>query len=744
MTLVSLSESEALRRIPIKTETETVDIKSASIEALIHLVNISSQELQERTETLKENNRLVKQMKERMELALRGSNDGVWDWNILENTVYFSPRWKEMLGYRDEELANEVSTWADRIHPDDAEKAWEDVYKNVNGETEYYENIHRLKHKDGHWVWILDRGKTLYDEEGRAVRMIGTHTDITEEKYLQLKYAEQSQIIEQIHDSVTTTDLQGNILSWNPGSEKIFGYKADEVLGKNISILYPPEEISTLVNYVKILKEKGSYDAEAMLLKKNKEPIPISFSLSLLKDEKGKPIGIVGINKDNSRRKKDEQILKEQKEILHHQAHHDMLTGLPNRLLFFERLEQGILRHKTGLGVLFIDLDKFKNINDSLGHEIGDRVLKLVAKRLQGIIRKEDTLARLSGDEFTILMEELTHPEDASILAEKILHALEEPMSIDHHMLYISGSVGISLYPQDAKEARSLLKYADTAMYKAKEEGRNRYRFYSPEMTVYALEHMAMKTSLRQAIEREEFFIHYQPQMNSADDTLIGLEALVRWKHPVMGPIPPDKFISMAEETGMIIELDQWVMESAMKQISQWYREGLNPGILAVNLSIKHLESDDFLQMLTESINRYDFDPKWLELEITEGQMMRKPEQVIEKLDKITDLGIGISIDDFGTGYSSLSLLKRLPINRLKIDRSFIGNIPDDKEDIAIVKAILALAKSLKLDLIAEGVETQEQKDFLVENGCINIQGYYYNHPLPPDTIEKVLIQNKK
>ncbi|RRS30996.1 MAG: hypothetical protein P794_04975 [Epsilonproteobacteria bacterium (ex Lamellibrachia satsuma)] len=532
-------------------------------------------------------------------------------------------------------------------------------------------------------------------------------------------------------------------MSWNPGSEKIFGYKADEVIGKNISILYRPEDIPGLPNYVKILKEKGVYDAEVDLVKKSKGLVPISFSLSLLRDEHENPIGIAGINKDNTQRRKDEETLREQKNILHYQAYHDALTGLPNRVFFFDHLEQGIRRHKAGLGVLFIDLDKFKHINDSLGHEVGDRVLKLVAKRLKGIIRREDTLARLSGDEFTIIMEELTHSQDASVLAEKILKALTKPMYVDDHILYISGSIGISLYPQDASNAHSLLKYADTAMYKAKEEGRNTFQFYSSEMTAFALERMTMKTSLRQAIDNNEFIIDYQPQINTCNDSLIGLEALVRWKHPTMGFLPPHKFISLAEETGMIIEIDQWVMETAMKQIGKWYRAGLNPGVLAVNLSIKQLERNNFLQILTESINRYDFDPKWLELEITEGQMIKKPKEVIEKLDKINDLGIGISIDDFGTGYSSLSLLKRLPINRLKIDRSFIRNIPNDEEDVAIVKAIIALAKSLKLDLIAEGVETPEQKDFLVDNGCMNIQGYYCSYPISANEIESMLIKNK-
>ncbi len=427
-------------------------------------------------------------------------------------------------------------------------------------------------------------------------------------------------------------------------------------------------------------------------------------------------------------------------------AHKDALTGLPNRVLFTDRLEQGITkakRHKEGLALFFIDLDKFKHINDSLGHEVGDSVLKVVAKRLEDIIRKEDTLARLSGDEFTIIMEELTYPEASSLLAEKILKTLAEVIVIDEHMLYVSGSIGISLYPQDATDAQSLLKYADTAMYKAKEEGHNNFQFYSAEMTEFALERMAMKTSLRQAIDNEEFIIYYQAQINASTNTLVGLEALVRWQHPTMGLLSPDTFIPLAEETGMIVKIDQWVMKTTMKQHVEWYEAGLRPGVLAVNLSINQLECDDFLEKIEERLKKYSFNAKWLELEITERQMMKKPEEIITKLNQINSLGIGISIDDFGTGYSSLSLLKRLPIHRLKIDRSFIKDIPEDEEDVAIVKAIIALAGSLKLDLIAEGVETSEQRDFLIDHGCINIQGHYYSQAMSAEDMKVMLLKYK-
>jgi diguanylate cyclase (GGDEF)-like protein/PAS domain S-box-containing protein len=513
-------------------------------------------------------------------------------------------------------------------------------------------------------------------------------------------------MIQQTQESVNTTDLNGYITSWNRGSESLFGYKADEVMGKHISLLYAKDTYEEFEKKIPALIDLGEYRCALYLLKKSKEEVLIDLSLSLLRDNRGKPIGIVSYLQDITERKKAEDALVAQKETLRYQAHHDALTGLPNRVLFMDRLELGIKkakRHKEGLALFFIDLDKFKHINDSLGHSVGDNVLKIIAKRLKDIIRKEDTLARLSGDEFTLIMEELRHSKDASLLAEKILKTLAKVIVIDGQKLYVSGSIGISFYPQDATDAQSLLKYADTSMYKAKEEGRNNYQFYSPKMTEFALKRMHMQNSLRQAIDHEEFIIYYQPQINVPTNALVGVEALVRWEHPTMGLLMPDEFIPLAEESGMIVEIDQWIMSTAMKQFSQWY----------------------------------------IELEITEGQMMKRPEEVITKLNQINTLGIGISIDDFGTGYSSLSLLKRLPINRLKIDRSFVKDIPEDEEDVAIVKAIIALAGSLKLDLIAEGVETSEQRDFLIDHGCINIQGHYYYHPMPKEEMHTMLLNHK-
>ncbi len=484
--------------------------------------------------------------------------------------------------------------------------------------------------------------------------------------------------------------------------------------------------------------KKGFHNFEWICTRANNEDFWVDVTLTPINLHNHDVMHVIW--RDISARKRAEQKLLEQKDILDYQAHHDALTELPNRILFNDRLEQGLekaKRKKMDLALLFIDLDHFKQINDSLGHATGDKFLKMVTQRLKNNIRKSDTLARVGGDEFTIIMEDISSMEDSSLLAQKILNMLVEPFDIDGRVLYMTGSIGISLYPQDGENVDDLLKYADTAMYKAKDEGRNNFQFYSSDMTELALERVAMKTSLREAIKNEEFVVYFQKQLDASIEKTIGMEALVRWQHPSMGLLSPIEFINLAEETGMIIEIDNLVMKMAMEQISAWYKEGLEPGMLALNLTMQQLESDHFIQTLQNTMQSTDFKPEWLELEITEGQVMKKPEEAIVKLNQINALGIKIAIDDFGTGYSSLSYLKRFPINKLKIDQSFIRDIPHNDEDVAIVKAIIALAQSLNLDLLAEGVETMVQKEFLLANGCKNIQGYYYARPMPAEEMEK-------
>lgn len=429
-------------------------------------------------------------------------------------------------------------------------------------------------------------------------------------------------------------------------------------------------------------------------------------------------------------------------ERLEYRAYHDELTDLPNRRLFLDRLEHSIRhaeRYNQIVAILFIDLDHFKDINDSLGHVVGDNVLIHVARLISAQLRNVDTFARLGGDEFCLIIDTLDDIRYVSTVAEKLIELLQQPICTEKHELYVTSSIGISMYPSDGTTAEELLRNADSAMYKAKQEGRNNYNFYTEDMTARAYERVALESSLRKALEHHEFYVCYQPQFDGMSGKLIGTEALIRWEHPEQEMIPPYKFLPLAIETGLIIAIDRYVMRTAMQQFKKWYDEGFNPGILALNLTIKQLIQEDFISVVTEMIKETGCQNHWIEFEVTEGEIMKNPDQAIETLRQIHALGIKLAIDDFGTGYSSLAYLKRLPIDKIKIDRSFVTDLPEDEEDTAIVRAIIALSQALRLEVIAEGVETLEQKRFLVANGCSHIQGYFYSKPIRADEMKIIL-----
>ncbi len=435
-------------------------------------------------------------------------------------------------------------------------------------------------------------------------------------------------------------------------------------------------------------------------------------------------------------------VLEKQKKELDYQAHHDYLTTLPNRIKFKREVEKMIDTNKHNnirVAILFIDLDHFKNINDSYGHDIGDKVLKIIASRIDKCIRKGDYLARFGGDEFVVLINGFEHKNDLERIAEHIIKCISQPILIDNKTMFVSCSIGISIYEKYSRNYQDFIKHADTAMYKAKENGRNHYQFYSSDMTDVAFERVLMETSMRFALENKDFVVHYQPQVDGNTGEIVGIEALVRWNHADMGLISPELFIPLAEETGLIIALDQWVMKSGMQQIKKWYEEGFRPGRLSLNLSVKQLEHKNFIEIIKNMLDTTGCNAEWIEFEIIESHIMNNILESIDVLKQIQALGISIAIDDFGTGYSSLAYLKKLPLNKLKIDRSFIVDIPDNKEDAAITNAIIAIAKSLNLTVVAEGVETKRQKDYLLACGCDNIQGYFYYKPMVAEDIEKVL-----
>jgi diguanylate cyclase (GGDEF)-like protein len=423
--------------------------------------------------------------------------------------------------------------------------------------------------------------------------------------------------------------------------------------------------------------------------------------------------------------------VRESQDQLDHMAHHDPLTALPNRLLFHHRLQHALpraARNAEQLALLFIDLDRFKNVNDTLGHHVGDELLKQVARALGGQLREGDTLARLGGDEFIVLLENVGGQAGAGHVAEKLVAMFEQPFIVSDYELFVTGSVGISVYPDDATDLNMLIRNADIAMYQAKARGRNGYQFYAPSMTGEGVERLRLEAMLRRAIEKDEIFLNYQPQVEIDSGRLIGVEALVRWDHPELGLVPPARFIPLAEDTGFINQLGKWVLYEACRQMMRWQEAGLEVPKIAVNLSVKQFERGSIVSMVADILKETGLAPERLQLEVTESVIMNTGD-ALGFINDLHAIGVGLAIDDFGTGYSSLAYLKQLPVQTLKIDRSFIKDISTDANDEAIAIAIIQLGKSLNLAVIAEGVETQDQADFLLRHGCRQAQGFFYSRP---------------
>jgi len=554
-----------------------------------------------------------------------------------------------------------------------------------------------------------------------------THAYVQVEAQLQ----HQSQILDHIHESVVTMDQSGFITSWNKGAERLFGYTSVEAVGRNILFLYDDEDPAVHDPFL----EQGGRLMEVRRKKKSGEVFWASLSLSPLYDADKRSMGLIAYLSDITERKEAE-------EQIHHLAYYDALTGLPNRTLLTKLVDQAVTVAQRGRMhgcVLFIDLNRFKLINDALGRHAGDQLLREVAHRFRLALRDQDVVARLGGDEFAVGLFEIGQDLEASMVAQKLMATLAEPFIIDGHDLRVGAAIGISVYPQDGMDAETLLRQADIAMYRAKQGTEaDGIAFYSQDMNQGMHERMRIESGLRQALGNGELLLHYQPKFCIDDGSIIGAEALVRWQHPERGMVPPAEFIPLAEATGLVVQLGEWVLEQACAQAQAWKRAGLQPIRLAVNVSAR-----EFTQALParvqETLRRHGLEPEWLELEITESTLMHNIDRVIGIMDRITALGVKLSLDDFGTGYSSLSYLKRFPIDTLKIDRSFTMGIPQDTNDCAIASTIISIAQQLNHRVIAEGVETEDQLAFLKGAGCNEVQGYLYSKPLPAHEFEQAL-----
>ncbi len=579
--------------------------------------------------------------------------------------------------------------------------------------------------------------RLIRDRDGTPTGTLMTVRDLSRARQTEQRLRQAAAVFESTQEGVMITDAEVKLVAVNQAFTRITGYEEREVVGKVPSLLQSGHHPESFYQAMWMsIRETGSWQGELWNRRKGGEVFPSWLAISTITNDAGEIINYVGVFSDISS-------LKRSQEELEHLAHHDPLTGLPNRLLFRARLEHALQRAvRSGgqLAVLFLDLDGFKHVNDSLGHTAGDSLLQEVAKRLAAPLRREDTVARLGGDEFTVLLEGIHGRKSAARVAETLIRALAEPIRLQGRELFVSASVGISLFPRDGDSVEALLRNADAAMYEAKEGGRNTCRFYTEELTALAFERVVMEGELRRAIEKGELMLHYQPQVDLPTGRLVGLEALVRWDHPVEGLVAPSRFIPIAEQSGLIVPLGNWVLHTACQQAKAWLDAGHHIGRVSVNVAGRQIQRTDLVTTVRDVLARTQLPPDHLELEITEGFIMGQAEESVTLLKSLRALGVGLSIDDFGTGYSSLAYLKRLPIDKLKIDRSFVRELPDDENDAAIARAVIALGHSLQFTVIAEGVETAAQRDFLLTLGCDQGQGFLFSTPRPAEMLTPLLI----
>lgn len=690
----------------------------------------------ERSRELDLANQALSKSEERLALALKASELGLWDWNLQTDEVHHT-QLKELFGLEPEQVKAMLADLKPRLHPEDLPLLKRALVEHLKGRTEDYCSEYRVRHSDGHWRWIEDRGRAVErGRRGQVIRMLGTRRDISAGKAQEEQLQLAATVFEAASEGIVIFDPDYRLRAVNQAFSKLTGFTREEVLGRSVVELPCSRDARRHYQVIhQALEQHGSWQGELVETRKNGDFYPQWLQLNVVRDSRGKVAHIVGFFADLSARRESE-------ERMRYLTHYDELTGLANRSLFKERLQEASQRVRQGgrsLALLHIDLDRFKLLNESLGHEVADQLLKQMARRISNALPEADTIARLSGDEFAVLFDAYGSLSSLARVANRLLDKLRAPLSVVDHELVISASVGISLLPDNAREITALVSQANMAMQHAKRLGGNNFQFYTQSLQASTVERLQLENQLRKAIEERQLEVFYQPKLCLATGRLEAAEALVRWRHPQWGLVPPGDFIGLAEETGLIGPIGEFVLRQACWQACEWQRQGHEPIRVSVNLSVHQLRQGKLVSLVRQVLEESGLAPGLLELELTESQLLDNVEHIIASFRQLHELGVKLAIDDFGTGYSSLSYLKRFPVDYVKIDQTFIRGLSEGSEDAAITRAIIAMAHSLELKVVAEGVETHEQLAFLKAQHCDEVQGYLISHPLEAQALAGLL-----
>ncbi|WP_397450663.1 EAL domain-containing protein [Pseudomonas sp. NA-150] len=681
-------------------------------------------------------NQALSKSETRLAQALEASELGMWDWNLHTDEVHHT-QLQELFGLEPEHVKAVLSHLKPRIHRDDLSLMEHALVEHLKGRTEDYKVVYRIRHTAGHWVWIEDRGRAVErSSSGRVLRMLGTRRDVSASKQLEEQRRLAAIVFEAASEGIVILDRNYTMLAVNQAFSRVTGYPQEDMQGRHVAELACSRDARRHFQVIhQSLEQNDSWQGELVETRKNGELYPQWLQLNAVRDVQGNVSHIVGFFADLSARRESE-------ERMRYLTHYDELTGLANRSLFRERLRVAGSRVRQGsrsLALLHINLDRFKLLNDSLGHEVADQLLRQISRRLSSALPEADTIARLSGDEFAVLFDAYGNLSSLARVTSRLLAKLRLPLSVAGQELVISASVGISLLPDSAREVSALLSQANMAMQHAKHLGGNNFQFYTDSLQASTLERLQLENQLRKAIDENQLQVFYQPKLCLKTGRLNAAEALVRWLHPTLGMVPPGDFIGLAEETGLIGPIGEFVLRQACRQACEWQRQGMEPIRVSVNLSVHQLRQGKLVSLVKQVLDETGLAPHYLELELTESQLLDSVEHIIATFQQLRELGVKLAIDDFGTGYSSLSYLKRFPVDYVKIDQAFIRGLGEGTEDAAITKAIIAMAHSLGLKVVAEGVENREQLEFLKAHQCDEVQGYLISRPIEAEALARLL-----